>query len=592
MSLVDQMGQSILAKADKRRRKEERNQLIGAAGNFATSLINKKLQESAENFIESEDYLKAQAKQASAYNIAQANRKTYEESMAYEGGQKGYASDKIYAKLLTDFNEAYPEEDYDETQRKGYLRNLANERAQSYVDSINNNFEAAIKVRSPEDFERYYAENAPGIRTAGEWLNNKIGGFFNLKSTEDVRAERLEALMTSSENNREAVFEAQKVLGSQAKLPKVAKLAEDIKAFKVTRADYDVLSEKLDSLTASFDDGEDRTVTAIKVKLEHPNKPGVFYEELRVNPDDPASVAAFEKGKFGSTVEVTKGKDILGQEYNVYTTYNYVRTDKGYVKVKGKATSDKLQYSAGDFMQNLTPGQLQSATTNYNSISQAMPATGFGTEATTIASAQVTEAFITMQEGYDATKDEKDAWKSIVATNIATTSMVLRANDILTDEGMSTRLTTSQADMLAAAAQTRYFNSSILQDDDWLPLKYTGRGTVEQGDRDEFDITQNNGLNVGGLDENSSMYAFDAYYALEQGPNSQKIPMTDVQLEVLKEDARENFGKLSADARHHLILGFKAHGPASPINTKEYRGTGYTYVELLEQLHRDAAKGP
>ena len=36
--------------------------------------------------------------------------------MADEGGQLGYASDKIYAKLLTDFNEAYPEEDYDETQ--------------------------------------------------------------------------------------------------------------------------------------------------------------------------------------------------------------------------------------------------------------------------------------------------------------------------------------------------------------------------------------------------------------------------------------------------------------------------------------------
>ena len=68
--------------------------------------------------------------------------------------------------------------------------------------------------------------------------------------------------------------------------------------------------------------------------------------------------------------------------------------------------------------------------------------------------------------------------------------------------------------------------------------------------------------------------------------------MTDTQLAVLQEDARENFGKLPESARHHLILGFKAHGPASPINTKEYRNTGYTYVELLEQLHKDAAKGP
>ena len=63
MSLVDQMGQSILAKASKRREKEERNQLIGAAGNLATSIINTRLQESAEKFLESEDYLKAQAKQ-------------------------------------------------------------------------------------------------------------------------------------------------------------------------------------------------------------------------------------------------------------------------------------------------------------------------------------------------------------------------------------------------------------------------------------------------------------------------------------------------------------------------------------------------
>lgn len=591
MSLVDQMGQSILAKADKRRKKEERNQLIGAAGNFATSLINKKLQESAEKFIESEDYLKAQAKQASAYNIAQANRKTYEESMAYEGGQKGYASDKIYAKLLTDFNEAYPEEDYDETKRKGYLRNLANERAQSYVDSINNNFEAAIKVRSPEDFERYYAENAPGIRTAGEWLNNKIGGFFNLKSTEDVRAERLEALMTSSETNREAVFEAQKVLGSQAKLPKVAKLAEDIKAFKVTRADYDVLSEKLDNLTASFDDGEDRTVTAIKVKLEHPNKPGVFYEELRVNPNDPASVAAFERGKFGSTVEVTKGKDILGEEYNIYTTYNYIRTPNGYAKVRAASRNDKRKYSAGDFREALKPGQLDAATSNYNLVSQSMPAKGFSDKKTTVASAQVTEAYLTMAEGYDATNNEKDAWKSDVATSVATTSMRLRSNPILIDDDNYVRLTTSQTNMLAAAAQTRFFNSTILTDDDWF-TRYTGRGTIEQGDKDEFDITANNGLNDTGLDVNSSMYAFDAYYALEQSPNAQKIIMTDAQLEALQHDALKKFGKLTAQARLHLIEGFKAHGPGSDINIKKYRGRGYTYVELLEQLHKEAEKGP
>lgn len=578
MSLVDQMGQSILAKADKRRRKEERNQLIGAAGNFATSLINKKLQESAEKFVESEDYLKAQAKQASAYNIAQANRKTYEESMAYEGGQKGYAADKIYAKLLTDFNEAYPEEDYDETKRKGYLRNLANERAQSYVDSINNNFEAAIKVRSPEDFERYYAENAPGIRTAGEWLNNKIGGFFNLKNVGDVRAERLEALMTSSENNREAVIEAQKVLGSKAKLPEVAELAEDIKAFKVTRADYDVLSEKLDSLTASFDDGEDRTVTAIKVKLEHPNKPGVFYEELRVNPDDPASVAAFERGKFGSTVEITKGTDVLGKEYNIYTTFNYVRTVNGYAKVEASSTNNKPKYSAGDFRANLTPGQLDAATSNYNIVSQSIEATGASNE--TVASAQVTEAYLTMAEGYEATKGEKDAWKTNVAANIATNSMKLRNNPILTDDDAYIALTTSQTNLLAAAAQTRFYNSTVLVKDRWLY------------NQTKFDPEANNGLNDAALDANSSMYAFDAYYALEQTDDAQKIIMTDMQLYALQDDALKNFGKLNTKARQHLIAGFKAYGPASDINRKKYRGKGYTYVEFLEQLHKEAEKGP
>ena len=590
------MGQSILAKAKKQREKEERNQLIGAAGNLATSIINQRLQDSANKFLESEEFLQARAKQQSAYNIGQANKKTYEESMSHENGQLGYAEDKIYARLLTDFNDAFPEEDYNESDRKGYLRNLARERAASYVDSINKNFEAAARMRTPEEFEKAYAESAPGVRTAGEWLNSKIGGFFSksFESAEDVRAKRLEALMSKSEGNREAIFQARQAMGQQTSLPTIAKVAEDIKAYKITREDYEVLSEKLDSLTASFDTGEDRTVTAIKVKLEHPNKPGVFYEELRVNPNDPASVAAFERGKFGSTVEVTQGTDLLDKEYNIYTTYHYIRTPNGYAKVKAGSRSDKLQYSAGDFMQNLTPGQLQSATTNYNLVSQAMPAKGFSDEGTTIANAQVTEAFITMAEGYDATKNEKDAWKSTVSTNIATTSMVLRANEILTDEGLSARLTTSQTDMLAAAAQTRFFNSSILQDDDWF-LKYTGKGTIEPGDtfgNKEFDITQNNGLNVGGLDVNSSMYAFDAYYALEQGPNAQKIIMTDTQLAVLQEDARENFGKLPESARHHLILGFKAHGPASPINTKEYRNTGYTYVELLEQLHKDAAKGP
>ena len=98
MSIVDQMGQSILAKAKKQREKEERNQLIGAAGNLATSIINQRLQDSANKFLESEEFLQARAKQQSAYNIGQANKKTYEESMSHENGQLGYAEDKIYAR--------------------------------------------------------------------------------------------------------------------------------------------------------------------------------------------------------------------------------------------------------------------------------------------------------------------------------------------------------------------------------------------------------------------------------------------------------------------------------------------------------------
>ena len=62
MSIVDQMGQSILAKAKKQREKEERNQLIGAAGNLATSIINQRLQDSANKFLESEEFLQARAR--------------------------------------------------------------------------------------------------------------------------------------------------------------------------------------------------------------------------------------------------------------------------------------------------------------------------------------------------------------------------------------------------------------------------------------------------------------------------------------------------------------------------------------------------
>ena len=588
MSIVDQMGQSILAKAKKQREKEERNQLIGAAGNLATSIINQRLQDSANKFLESEEFLQARAKQQSAYNIGQANKKTYEESMSHENGQLGYADDKIYARLLTDFNGAFPEEDYSESDRKGYLRNLARERAASYVDSINKNFEAAARMRTPEEFEKAYAESAPGVRTAGEWLNSKIGGFFSnsFESAEDVRAKRLEALMSKSEGNREAIFQARQAMGQQTSLPKIAKVAEDIKAYKITREDYEIKTEKLDKLTAKFDDGETREVSALKVTLEHPNKPGVYYEELRVNSEDPASVAAFERGQFGSTVEHTTSKDYIGNEYDVYTTYHYVRTPNGYAKVKGVQKNNKRKLTAGDYMENLDPKQLEAATTNYNLVSRTLTAKGVDDKTATIADSQVTEAYISLLEGYDATKNENAAWKSDVAMNIATNSMVLRTNEILNDENEAiATLDTSQSNLLAATMQARYFNSTILIDDDWF-IKYTGKGTIEPGDRDEIDLSMNNGLNSTTLDLNSSIYALDAYIALEESPGAQKVTMTDTQLAGLMEDARKKFAYLPPTARLHLIEGFKQYKDNRALTN--YRGDGFNYIELLEQQHNNA----
>ena len=585
MSIVDQMGQSILAKARKQREKEERNQLIGAAGNLATSIINQRLQDSANKFLESEEFLQARAKQQSAYNIGQANKKTYEESMSHENGQLGYAEDKIYARLLTDFNGAFPEEDYSESDRKGYLRNLARERAPSYVDSINKNFEAAARMRTPEEFEKAYAESAPGMRTAGEWLNSKIGGFFSksFESAEDVRAKRLEALMSKSEGNREAIFQARQIMGQQTSLPKIAKVAEDIKAYKITREDYEIKTEKLDKLSAKFDDGETREVSAIKVTLEHPNKPGVFYEELRVNSEDPASVAAFERGQFGSTVEHTTNKDPLGREYDTYTTYHYVRTPNGYAKVKGNIRNNRRPISAGDFRANINDKQIQSATSVFNNVSRNLIAKGVAGGTTTIADSQITEAYITLLEGFAATKNEGAAFKSDVAANIVTSSSVLRENPILMDKDEEP-LTTSQSDMLAAAMQARFFNSTVLVDDDWF--EFSGKGEL---DRSEIDLTMNNGLNDINLDSNSSIYALDAYAALEESPSAQKISMTDTQLQGLMNDGMINFARLPEKARLHLIAGFKEFGPTS-IFSKSFAGSGISYINLLETAHEAALR--
>ena len=581
MSLVDQMGQSILAKASKRREKEERNQLIGAAGNLATSIINTRLQESAEKFLESEDYLKAQAKQASAYNIAQSNRKTYEESMAYEGGQKGYASDKIYAKLLTDFNEAYPEEDYDETQRKGYLRKLADERSQSYVDSINSNFETAIKIRSPEDFEKYYAENAPGTRTAGEWLNNKVGGFFNLKSTEDVRAERLEALMTSSENNREAVFEAKKALGAKAKLPEVAKLAEEIKSFKITTEDYEELSRKEDNLEVQFPDGTERKVRAHLVTYAHPNIPGKTIQKYEAVRADSSSVAAFEKGEFGTFTEVVEYETPAGRKGTKTITFKLTTLPTG-ERAKLKVGEPVLSIdpdSVADFSQNLTDPQRKSARSTFESISSSVMIQGVGKGDVSMADSQLIESVLSKGEGFAEVVGAEDAYQSRITIPVAA-----HARHLQTVGLGDKNLNSSEAELLASAMMYRHFNSMVKKDDD----VYFGRGTIEAS---EIEPSINNGLNSTTVSQAASVYAVDAYYALENSKSSQKIYMENSTLAALKMQSIVDFQKLIPEMRLKFIEGYEAYGPASPINSDPLEFiSGRSYVERLKQVHKDRLK--
>ena len=257
--------------------------------------------------------------------------------------------------------------------------------------------------------------------------------------------------------------------------------------------------------------------------------------------------------------------------------------------MRGVQKNNKRKLTAGDYMENLDPKQLEAATTNYNLISRTLISKGVDDKTATIADSQVTEAYISLLEGYDATKNENAAWKSDVAMNIATNSMVLRTNEILNDENEAIApLDTSQSNLLAATMQARYFNSTILIDDDWF-IKYTGKGTIEPGDRDEIDLAMNNGLNSTNLDLNSSIYALDAYVALEESPGTQKVTMTDTQLQGLMNDGLMNFSRLPEKARIHLIKGFEQFGPSNFVN-KKYRGTAFSYVEFLQEAHKEAMK--
>ena len=252
------------------RKREERDQRKQELLTFGLGLFNQHLANKADSYMENEQVYAAKANQKRNYDAAQLTIKEWNKANAFYGGKDEYFINSIYDNLMKTAQAKYV--DLTEGKNPAYVYQAARDEAERMYedrkDSLQEQYEAAIKIRSPEAFDKALSRN-PAPRTVKDWVVNKISGLWSNEPS--IRKDQeIEAVIAKSNLNFKDFDDARSALGEAAPISDTVELAKKLSEVELTSPEnYNVLSEE-DTVISVTQAGKTYNVPVVKTVYKDP----------------------------------------------------------------------------------------------------------------------------------------------------------------------------------------------------------------------------------------------------------------------------------------------------------------------------------
>lgn len=567
---IDELGFSLLGRAEeqrKQRRREEEKaqkyQLIGDVAGLGIKFANNLMEKKANNFLQSEEFLAKKRKQVSNFNVAKNIIEDYEAATASPEGLVPYYTEKRYNKLLENFNRSYDKEEYKEG-RKGLLYKEAESWAKTAVPELTRRYEQALKIKSPEDFEKIYGANL-GPRSVLEWLSDGASKIFMGKDRNEMRSERLQTLNQTSTLNAKELKQAQNLVGDKAVID-IAALQGRIEDFKITKADWVETSSKESIQPIRTSDGQVFNHRFKTVTLKHPNKNRI---EERLVAIDQQGQDYLDKGLIGTAVERKTATDVFGVERTYAVTTEY--TSDGLKITDNKLVSRNAPSPAESFMQ-ASPQDITAAITVTGRLENILQSPIAGTS---VKDSGLIEAYILgdLDPNEVSLEGTQTAYRNKLGGLTYRNAAVLSNN---------LEVNTSTALNLGAAISLQHFNSTV-GPEDLKGFFYDDK----KFDAEDIDHLNNNGFSPEKLLRASNLYALDAFYAVEQADPSALMLSENTLRSMIQAAPSEMASEFQGQpqTRENIIKSFVKSQPSAFFTDRE--GTPLNIIDVLKAVHQD-----
>jgi hypothetical protein len=565
---IEELGFSLLGRAEEQRKqrrrereKDEKYALIGGLAELGIKFANNAMQKKADSFLQSEEFLAQRRKQVSNYGTAQNIIKDYEAASASPEGLVPYYTEQRYNKLLENFNRSYDQEEYKEG-RKGLLYQEAGKWAETAVPELTKRYEQALKIKSPEDFEKIYGANQ-GPRSVLEWLSDGASKLFTGKDRNDMRAERLQALTKTSTLNAKDLEKVKNLVSGKAVI-NIATLQNQLEDYRITKDDW-VETSSEDIIKPISSGGETFNHRFKVVTLKHPNKQRIEKKLVAV---DEAGKKYLEQGLVGQTTKTKTTTDVFGTERTYEVTTEY--TSDG-IQISNSRLVDSTSASPAESFMQASPQDITAALTASSRLENILPSRIPGTS---IKNSGVIEAYVLGETDPNKTSlvGTKEAYRNQIG------GLAFKNASVLSDQ---LKVNPSTALNLGAAITLQHFNSTVDPED----LKGYLRDD-KTFDAEDIDHLNNNGFSSEKLLRASNLYALDAFYAVEKADPSALMLNQDTLYSMIESAPNEFYNEFQGQpqARENIINSFMRSEPAYFF--KDDEGTKLNIVDALRAVHQ------
>ena len=472
-----------------------------------------------------------------------------------------YYTEQRYNKLLENFNRSYDQEEYKEG-RKGLLYQEAGKWAETAVPELTKRYEQALKIKSPEDFEKIYGANQ-GPRSVLEWLSDGASKLFTGKDRNDMRAERLQALTKTSTLNAKDLEKVKNLVSGKAVI-NIATLQNQLEDYRITKDDW-VETSSEDIIKPISSGGETFNHRFKVVTLKHPNKQRIEKKLVAV---DEAGKKYLEQGLVGQTTKTKTTTDVFGTERTYEVTTEY--TSDG-IQISNSRLVDSTSASPAESFMQASPQDITAALTASSRLENILPSRIPGTS---IKNSGVIEAYVLGETDPNKTSlvGTKEAYRNQIG------GLAFKNASVLSDQ---LKVNPSTALNLGAAITLQHFNSTVDPED----LKGYLRDD-KTFDAEDIDHLNNNGFSSEKLLRASNLYALDAFYAVEKADPSALMLNQDTLYSMIESAPNEFYNEFQGQpqARENIINSFMRSEPAYFF--KDDEGTKLNIVDALRAVHQ------